>query len=157
MFFGCHSSKKTTASSKNNDKQFYETYSVKMGFKVDDNCNKKLITSSANWLGTSYKTGGETKSGVDCSGLAKALYSEAYNINVPRTSKELFDQTKSVKRNELKEGDFVFFNYETKKVSHVGIYLKDDKFIHASTKKGVIIGDLNDPYNVKYFMRGGRL
>ena len=66
-------------------------------------------------------------------------------------------KTKSVKKNELREGDFVFFNYETKHVSHVGIYLKDNKFIHASTKKGVIVGDLTDPYNVKYFMRGGRL
>lgn len=160
LFTSCNSSKKASSSVSGKEKHendSYAGYSRKLGFPVDKNCNKKLMETSASWLGVPYKYGGASKSGVDCSGLVCSIYKDVYGKQLPRTSTDMYDKYDKVKESNLKEGDLVFFNYDSKKVSHVGIYLKDDKFIHASTKKGVIIGDLNDPYNKKYFLRGGRV
>ncbi len=126
-------------------------------FPISKKENEKLYTACQNWLGVPYKFGGSTKAGVDCSGLVNALYKEAYATQVPRTTSEMYSKYLVVKTNELRTGDLVFFNFESKKASHVGMYLNDRKFIHASTKKGVIVGSLDDAYNAKYFIGGARV
>lgn len=119
--------------------------------------NEKLYTFIDEWYAIPYKYAGFDKSGIDCSGFTCKLYESVYSKKIARSSKDICATSKEVELNELKEGDFVFFKIESKNVSHVGVYLLNNKFVHASTKKGVIINDLNEPYYKKYFYKGGRI
>ena len=109
------------------------------------------------WVGVKYKYGGTTKKGVDCSGFTNLLYNNVFKKELPRSSSDIAAVAKSVSKKELSEGDFVFFSIRSKKVDHVGIYLTNNRFVHASTSKGVIISNLEHPYYAKYFKKGGRL
>lgn len=108
------------------------------------------------WLGVPYKYGGLDKKGVDCSGLTCAIYKSVYGKIIPRTSKQQYELCKKITVNELMAGDLVFFKIETTDVSHVGVYLQNKQFIHASVAKGVVVSDLNDPYYSRYFTGAGR-
>lgn len=109
------------------------------------------------WIGVKYKYGGTTKKGVDCSGFTNMLYNKVFNKELPRSSSDIAAVAKSVSKKELSEGDFVFFSIRSNKVDHVGIYLANNRFVHASTSKGVIISSLEHPYYAKHFKTGGRL
>ncbi|PKP51479.1 MAG: glycoside hydrolase [Bacteroidetes bacterium HGW-Bacteroidetes-12] len=109
------------------------------------------------WIDVKYKYGGTTQKGVDCSGFTNLLYNNVYNKELPRSSSDIAAVAKSVSKKELSEGDFVFFSIRSNKVDHVGIYLANNRFVHASTSKGVIISSLEHPYYAKYFKKGGRL
>jgi len=100
------------------------------------------------WLGTPYLYGGNTKSGVDCSGFVSNVYLEKEGMRIPRTTKEEFEIGKSVNRANLIIGDLVFFGKKgnEKKVNHVGIYVGNEKFIHASTSEGVTVTSLDNSY-----------
>ena len=135
----------------------YKMYSEKLGFGVDEKCNLKLMEEVVNWLGVPYKFGGETKKGIDCSGLTNAIYKSVYNKTIPRVSLDIYEASDEIKKKHLTEGDLVFFKIERKKVSHVGVYLKDNKFIHSSAQKGVIISDLEEDYYQKTFYKAGRI
>lgn len=97
------------------------------------------------WLGTPYKYGGTTKKGVDCSGFVGNMYREVRKIQLPRTSGAMYDGGSKVSRENLKEGDLVFFG-SFWKVDHVGIYLNGNRFVHASTSKGVMVSPMDDVY-----------
>ena len=133
--------------------------SVRLGMDIDRKDNHALYVESANWLGVPYRNGGTSRHGVDCSGLTSAIYKKVYRKNLERNAN---DQRKKdcrkVKKGKLKEGDLVFFHNGKKKktATHVGIYLKDDKFIHASTRKGVTINTLDEAYWKKHWLSGGR-
>lgn len=118
--------------------------------------NEKLYSFIDEWYATPYKYAGFDKSGIDCSGFTSKLYETVYLKKISRASKDIYATSIEVKKEDLKEGDFVFFKIESKNVSHVGVYLMNNKFVHASTKKGVIISDLTEPYYQKYFFTGGR-
>ena len=109
------------------------------------------------WVGVKYKYGGTTKKGVDCSGFTNLLYNNVFKKELPRSSSDIAAIAKSISKKELSEGDFVFFSIRSNKVDHVGIYLANNRFVHASTSKGVIISSLEHPYYAKYFKKGGRL
>ena len=133
--------------------------SIRLGIDIDMKDNHALYVESANWIGVPYRGGGTTKRGVDCSGLTSAIYKKVYRKELERNSD---DQRKKdcrkVKKGKLKEGDLVFFHNGRKKkrATHVGIYLKDRKFIHASTSQGVIISTLDEEYWKKHWLSGGR-
>lgn len=133
--------------------------SIRLGIDIDRKDNHALYVESSNWLGVPYRGGGTTKRGVDCSGLTSAIYKKVYRKELERNSD---DQRKKdcrkVKKGKLKEGDLVFFHNGRKKkqATHVGIYLKDCKFIHASTSQGVIISRLDEEYWKKHWLSGGR-
>lgn len=110
-----------------------------------------------DWLGVKYKYGGTTKNGVDCSGFTNLLYNNVFKKELPRSSSDIAAVAKSVAKKELSEGDFVFFSIRSNKVDHVGIYLANNRFVHASTSKGVIISSLEHPYYAKHFKKGGRI
>lgn len=118
---------------------------------------KSLRKEVEQWLGTPYRYGGNTRKGVDCSGFVNAVYLSVYRIQLPRSSKDIYARCKKISRKELKEGDLVFFDYEGKGVSHVGLYLSDGQYAHASTSKGVVISDLDNSFSKKKYVGAGRI
>ena len=96
-----------------------------------------------------------TQRGVDCSAFTQNLDAAIFNIALPRTAKEQYDACQKISVTEAREGDLVFFNTKGG-VSHVGIYLQNNKFVHASSSGGVMISDLNEPYWKKRFLKAGR-
>lgn len=119
--------------------------------------NLSLYSFIQEWYGTPYRLGGTGKNGIDCSAFVQQLYEEVYRIELLRTSREQFSTTASVEKEELKEGDLVFFKIRSKSISHVGVYLADGKFVHASVSRGVVISDLSDKYWIRYYAGAGRV
>ena len=115
-----------------------------------------LYGSMEPWLGTPYRYGGRSKSGIDCSGFVSAVLRDALCTEMTGGSADMYRKVEHISKNELREGDLVFFRIR-KGISHVGIYLGDGKFIHASRSSGVIVSDLESPYYKRYFAKGGRL
>ena len=133
----------------------------KLGVNASSTDNARLYSECASWLGASYKYGGTTKSGVDCSGFVYMVYKAVFGKTLTRQSAGMLtDNCTKITKNQLREGDLVFFRTDGKKSStpnHVGIYLKENKFIHASTSKGVVVSDLLQSYYVTNWITGGRV
>ena len=108
------------------------------------------------WRGTPYVDGGMSASGLDCSGFTVLAYRDLFGLNLPRTASEQAEFGREVARNDLEPGDLVFFQTGVSK-RHVGIYLKDDQFIHASLSRGVTISSLDDGYWQKKYWQARRL
>jgi peptidoglycan endopeptidase LytE len=110
-----------------------------------------------NFLGVPYRLGGSTLKGIDCSAFVKKIY-EIFNTTLPRTVREQFRIGKSVAEEELQEGDLVFFNARRSSISHVGIYIGNREFVHASSQnRQVKVDSLDMPYFNKHFLRGVRV
>ena len=119
--------------------------------------NIKLFNFVYDWIGTPYRFGGSSKKGIDCSAFTKQLYSEVFNLDIKRSSRDIFSMVSPVAKDELKEGDLVFFKIHSRRISHVGIYLGDNRFAHASSE-GVKLSSLDDnAYYSRYFYKGGRV
>ena len=122
-------------------------YSLKMDIAVEEIKNIPLLQKIDEWWGTPYVLGGNSKNGVDCSYFTLDVMRDIYKVNLKRTAAEQYEQSVKIEWNNLKEGDLIFFKTEgRRRISHVGIYLANNKFAHASTSQGVTIGDLTDPY-----------
>lgn len=132
-------------------------YAVLMNTEVESLPNKILLENVDEWYGVRYRTGGNTKSGVDCSGFTVAVYAAVYGIALPRVSKEQYRTSRKISTTELQEGDLVFFNTNGSGVSHVGIYLGNNKFMHASVSRGVMVSGLFEPYYLKRYYGAGRI
>jgi cell wall-associated NlpC family hydrolase len=112
---------------------------------------RAVVTESYNYLGTPYRYAGNTQRGIDCSGLVHAVYKK-FNLALPRRARDLFKKGRSVKRAQLLPADLVFFaNTAGKGITHVGIFVGEDRFIHSSTRAGVIVSSLDDPYYSRHF------
>lgn len=130
-------------------------YAQLMDIEVESISNISLFAFIDEWWNTAYRYGGTTKKGIDCSALTGLLLSTVYAIHVPRTARQQYAGSDRIEREDLKEGDLVFFNTRGG-VSHVGVYLNNDYFVHASTSSGVTISSLNDSYYSKKFIGAGR-
>ena len=120
--------------------------------------NTSLYNFIEDWYGIKYKFGGTDRTGIDCSAFVRTLHTEVYGSRLKRTSVEQFEETDYISHQKnLKEGDLVFFKIRSKNISHVGVYLEDGLFIHASRSKGVVISDLADAYWSRYYVGGGRV
>ncbi len=106
------------------------------------------------WAGTPYRLGGVDKSGIDCSALVQNIFTDAFNIELPRTTSEQVSLGVAVNRQSLEPLDLVFFR--TGRTQHVGIYLGGGEFLHASTSRGVIISKLDNPYWKRNFWTARR-
>lgn len=117
---------------------------------------EELIDHATKFKGTPYVWAGTSKKGFDCSGYIYAMMRDS-GYEVPRMADEQFEATQRVERKDLKRGDLVFFTTYMPGPSHVGIYLGEGRFIHASSAGGgVIVSQMNDGYYSKAFIGGGR-
>lgn len=118
--------------------------------------NTKLLETVDDWYGTRYRYGGTTKNGIDCSAFIREVYKEAFDIELPRTAREQYKIVNRITSSDLQQGDLLFFN-TTGGISHVGMYMGNNKFVHASTTRGVIVSDLEDTYYASRYLGAGRV
>jgi hypothetical protein len=130
-------------------------YEEKLGISLPETSNIEFIKVIVPWLGSPYKYGGNSINGTDCSGFVSSIYSSFFKIELDRTSLLIYQNARKINKSEVKEGDLVFFKTDGKKVSHVGITITPNHFIHASSKKGVVVNSLNEPYYSKNFVAFG--
>ena len=128
-----------------------------LGLKCEGDDNPKLYETVNSWLGVPYKYGGTDRSGIDCSAFVGIVYREVYGITLHRTANDMLGDVKLIGRAQLHEGDLLFFTNSKGKVSHVGIYLKENLFAHSSTSNGVSVSNLESRYWTQHFYKGGRV
>lgn len=118
----------------------------------------QVVSTALTQLGKPYRWGGDTpKEGFDCSGLVHYSYLQA-GVEVPRTSLEQYRSSKAIRMSQLRPGDLIFFRLKSRRISHVAIYIGDNRFVHApKTGKDVSFADLDNPYWKKYMAGAGRL
>jgi len=129
------------------------SYSVRNRY----NPHSGIKTAAESFLGVPYRYGGKDRYGMDCSGLVVAVFKKAFRLELPHSSHKLFKLGKDVEIQNLKTGDLVFFRSKTAMISHVGIYLGKNIFIHASSSRGVIESNLTSPYYRKRFIGAKRI
>lgn len=132
----------------------------KLGMPIGKKDYFPLYLEVADWLGTPYRYAGNTKRGTDCSGFTFAIVRDAYGKKIERSTRDqLKKSVHRIRKHSLREGDLVFFTSKGSKgsVAHVGIYLKNRKFAHASSTKGVIVSNLDEAYWEAHWLCGGRI
>lgn len=131
------------------------------GVRLTPDDNIFLYNEGAKWLGVRHRLGGSTKKGIDCSGFVSIVYREVYGKQLARSSADMLKHNcRKVGRSKLQEGDLVFFRTgggRRKTPNHVGIYLKNGRFIHTSTSGGVRVSSLSEPYYIRSWITGGRV
>lgn len=139
-----------------NGKALQAKYADMLGVPQQTISNIPLYGFIEDWYGVRYCMGGSDKSGIDCSGFVQQLYEQVFGTDLLRTATEQFTNCSFVRETEeLHEGDLVFFKIHSKRITHVGVYLANNYFVHASTSKGVMISSLNEPYWSRYFAGAG--
>lgn len=136
------------------------TMSRNLGIHVSSTDFLPLYQEVSTWIGTPYRAGGLTRQGADCSGFVYNVYRRLFRVNLNRISSGMMkDNCDKISKKNLRECDLVFFSTTSNKreISHVGIYLKDGYFIHASTSQGIIVNHLEEPYYVKTWKCAGRV
>ena len=130
-------------------------YEKVLGISLPERINSNYIQAISSWVGAPYKYGGSTVNGTDCSGFVYSIYSTVFSIKLERSSSAMHAKAKRIAKSKLQEGDLLFFRIEGQKVNHVGMHITADYFIHASTKKGVVVSSMEEPYYKKHFMSYG--
>ncbi|HLP16020.1 MAG TPA: NlpC/P60 family protein [Bacteroidota bacterium] len=119
---------------------------------------QKMMETIAQWLETPYQYGSDgEEAGIDCSAFTREVFEEVLNVTLPRSSAEQSQVGDRVSRDELKFGDLVFFKTRGRRISHVGIYIGDDLFAHASSGSGVTISSLDSTYFNKRYAAARRV
>lgn len=131
-------------------------YSIMMDVPVEQLSDLPLLQQVDHWWGTKYCLGGNDENCIDCSAFTQTILRTVYGINVPRTAQEQYDFSTHINDQNLKEGDLVFFK-SGRNISHVGLYIANNKFLNASTSSGVTISDLTDSYWSKKYAGAGRV
>ncbi|MCK1970374.1 bifunctional murein DD-endopeptidase/murein LD-carboxypeptidase [Franconibacter sp. IITDAS19] len=116
----------------------------------------RLMDQYASWKGVRYRLGGSTKSGIDCSGFVQRTFREQFGLELPRSTYEQQEMGKSVDRTKLRTGDLVLFRAGSTG-RHVGIYIGNNQFVHASTSSGVMISSMDEPYWKKRYNEARRV
>lgn len=141
--------------------QMTDDTAERLGIKIDksDKKDMSLYTEAVGWLGVPYKYAGNTKSGCDCSGMVVQIYKTVYGKTLERNSAKIMEHNcRELDRKNLVAGDLVFFaTGGDGRINHVGIYLKDEKFIHASSSRGVIVSALTESYYQRTYICSGRV
>lgn len=133
-------------------------YAMMLNVNQEDIEHTLLYQFIDEWYGVCYRSGGCDKSGIDCSGFVQQLYNKVFGIDLPRTSREQFDYSDRIKKvDKADEGDLIFFKVHSKRITHVGVYLMNNYFVHASTSQGIMISSLNEEYWHKYYAGAGKV
>ncbi len=122
----------------------------------DNNFRSRLLSQYQKWRGTRYHFGGNSFRGIDCSALMQHLFRDTKNLSLPRTTREQILRGRDVMRHALQVGDLVFFR-SGPEGRHVGVFIGNHEFIHASSSKGVIISTLKNKYWHSRFMTARRV
>lgn len=134
---------------------------LKLGVDIAKDDNHALFIEASKWVGVPYRSGGKSMRGVDCSGLTLCICQNAYGVKLSPNSQMQLDRDvkHDVRKSKLQAGDLVFFSgrRSRRKISHVGMYLKEGKFIHASSSRGVRVDRLDDDYWKRRWITGGRV
>ncbi len=131
-------------------------YAQLLDMDVESITNNALLVEIEKWWGTRYKYGGATENGIDCSAYTGTLVHKLYGLVLPRTSREQYAECAKLDKDELQLGDLVFFK-SGRRISHVGLYLGNGYFTHASTSIGVTISHLTEEYWSRKYIGGGRI
>ena len=142
---------------KNIDLDAFSDFFQKVGVNITNATDLSIYTNVYKWFSTPYRYGGSGSKGIDCSNYVFKLMTETSCTDSYATSQQLADLTEYVDKEELKEGDLVFFNVNGGRISHVGVYLQDGKFTHSCSSKGVTVSNLNEPYWSARYCRAGRI
>jgi len=132
-------------------------YAIVLDATVEKLSNLSLLQSIDHWWGTRYCMGGSTENCIDCSSFTQTIMRDVYGVAIARTAQEQFNNSTRVNMEDMKEGDLVFFHTTGRAISHVGIYLLNNKFVHAATSGGVMVSDLNDSYWKPRYRGAGRV
>jgi cell wall-associated NlpC family hydrolase len=125
--------------------------------KADESIKDRLLRVARGMLAVPYRFGGTTLWGLDCSGFVQKTFA-FLNLDLPRTAREQYREGLKVAKSDLSPGDLVFFRTYAKYASHVGIYLGDNRFVHASSRdRKVTIDSLDEPYYMKHYLGAKRL
>lgn len=164
-FSSCHSSKdaarwedpiyaRKNGSKKGGGNDRNSAVDVKVGGSA-----QKVIDAACSWIGVPYRYGGNTKSGVDCSGLVCMAFDTGAGVKLPRSSREQAKFCKKINKNSARPGDLFFFASRKggNTINHVALYLGNDRIVHSTTSKGVIISSLSEDYWVAHFHSCGRV
>jgi len=142
----CRSSARFSTSKSNEDVDIAQD-------RQTDQESSPLNSLVNKWINTPYKYGGMNKSGVDCSGFSTIVMLEVYDIKIPRTARDQYSAGEKIRDGWRVPGDLVFFkNFRGHGIDHVGIYLGNNRFAHASESKGVIVSDLDETYYRKRYV-----
>lgn len=154
---GCKSSQKS-GKQKHQPIEAVKVEAVKVPKLKGD--QKRIVEEALTWLGTPYRYAGSEKGkGTDCSGMVLKVYEDIAGIKLPRNSKMQADNCKKIKSKDVKPGDLAFFatGKDRNTISHVGIMIDEVQFIHASSKKGVVISDVTTDYYQRTLIMYGRV
>lgn len=133
-------------------------YYTNKGIAYDAECSQMALYREVYaWMGVRYKYAGLSKHGVDCAGFVKNICNNVYGAKLSGSAGDHYKKCVPIDRADLEEGDLVFFKINKSYISHVGLYLGNNKFAHAAVHGGVIISDLNEKYYNKYYYASGRL
>ncbi|MFN3916655.1 MAG: C40 family peptidase [Flavobacteriales bacterium] len=132
------------------------SYFTNKGINLDSAYCHDLYCEVYDWLGVRYRYGHGTKQGTDCSSFTLNVTRNTMEYMLSGSSANIYESCIKINKESLQEGDLVFFKINKSRISHVGVYLQNGKFAHASVHGGVMISDLNEPYYKKYFVSGGR-
>lgn len=159
LLHSCGSSRAAKGDSSASYASIRSEYADRLNVSSSELEHIELYSTIDEWRGTPYRYGGQSKSGVDCSGFVGQVYREVYDKNLPREVEAIYEACDRTfrRKQKLEEGDLVFFDIKGGKTSHAGVYLKNGRFVHASSSSGVVISKLSNPYYRKHFHRGGRI
>ncbi|MCM1369476.1 MAG: C40 family peptidase [Candidatus Amulumruptor caecigallinarius] len=148
----------TVVKSNRSDSHGYHVESIHVG-KANKR-QKQIVEEAYTWLGTPYiYAGAEKGKGTDCSGMVMEVYQKVTGAKIPRNSAKQAEYCESIDEENVSTGDLVFFatGKDKDRISHVGIIVDSNSFIHASSSKGVVVSDLKNPYYIRTFKMFGRV
>lgn len=155
-----HSPKRSVRNKYKKERVIKKSHKEKIKVRNLTGIRKEIVEEALDWEGTPYRYAGYTKGeGTDCSGMVLSVYLDIAGIKLPRNSAKQAEFCKHINSSNVEPGDLVFFatGKDPSRVSHVGIMIDEDRFIHASTSKGVVISNVSAPYYQRTFKGFGRV
>ena len=135
----------------------FQTANTQDFIKENKYAGEPLFDFIVDWWGTKYRYGGSSKKGIDCSAFTSKLAKEVYGVSLPRTASQQYKQAKRIPKEELKDGDLVFFRTGTRSGWHVGVYITEGWFVHSSSNGGVKFSNLKEKTYSKRYYGSGRI